>query len=397
MQKATERTLENAYNVALRIKGFQSKADVEFNELNVNDRQKEASADEIEIRNVEAMVRNGWIDNDEAANMIVGHDAVAEPQKAETNVNFPQQSGMTQAKTLRLIAKKTKDEYIDGMGTSWSGEAAEYAVGAKKDVEARLSEEIEAIIKKIEIAGPPPSEVLVEAQHRRKIYAGQPEAKLPPIPNLFQFWVESKILTPDLVAAQVNKWIGLVKAIGTDIANIAGVNNLLTLGLDIQFDKTDKQLQQWIADRANRNVEFIRGVNDKEVLETLWEEVYSGKYSVPSATERLRQAHNFSPQRAEVIARTEIIGAGHAGQYNSDKQSGIVIAKTWLQTLDSRTRDAHNEAGGQTVAFDDPFVVGGEKMLFPSDYSLGATAKNIIQCRCFYRRILEGEEWEPVP
>lgn len=400
MQKATERTIENAYNIALRIKGFQATANVEFNELNVNDRQKEALADQIEIANYEAKVRNGWITNDEAAQEIVGHDAVAEPQAAASNANFPQRStdkNPQQAKTRRPIAKKTKDEYIAAMGTDWADDAAEYAIGAIKDTEARLTEEVEAIIKKIEIAGPPPSEVLVEARHMRNIYAGTPQAALPPIPNLFQFWVESKILTPDLVAAQVNKWVGLVKAIATDVAYIAGVNNLLTLGLDIQFDKTDKQLQQWIANRANRNPGLIRGVSDKEVLNTLWEEVYSGKYSVPSASERLRQAHGFSPQRAKVIARTEIIGAGHAGQYNSDKQSGIVVAKRWLQTLDSRTRDAHVEAGGQTVAFDEPFIVDGEQMMFPSDDSLGASARNIIQCRCFYFRILEGESWERVP
>ncbi|WP_248314555.1 hypothetical protein, partial [Staphylococcus aureus] len=128
---------------------------------------------------------------------------------------------------------------IQEMGTEWAEEAAVYAVDAIKDTEQRLNDELEAIIKKIEIAGAPPSEVLVEARHMRRIYAGTPQAALPPIPNLFQFWVESKILTPDLVAAQANKWVGLAKAIGTDVANIAGIKNLFTLGLDIQFDKTD--------------------------------------------------------------------------------------------------------------------------------------------------------------
>lgn len=398
MQKATERTIENAYNVALRVKGFQSKANVEFNELNVADRAKEATAEKTEIENMILKVQQGWIDNDEAANEMVGHDAVAEPQQVQTS-NFPQRLTAKTRQTRRLTAKKTRvDEYIREMGTDYAQELAEYAPDAIDDTTARLSDEVEAIIKRMELAGQPPASVLVEAKHLRDIRMSGPlAAAIPPPPNLFQFWIESKILTPELKSAQANIWKGLISNIGTQAANIAGVANLFTLGLDINFDKTDKQLQDWIQDRAARNSNLIRGVNDKQVLNTLWEEVYSGKYSVPSAAERLRNEYDFSEKRAKVIARTEIIGAGHAGQYNSDKQSGIVIAKVWQQTLDSRTRDAHNEAAGQTVAFDDPFIVGGEKMLHPSDDSLGATARNIIQCRCFYLRILEGEEWQPLP
>lgn len=397
MQKATERTLENAYNIALRIKGFQSKANVEFNELNVTDRAKEATAEEVEIRNLVAKVQQGWITNDEAANLIVGHDAVAEPVQVQQNANFLNQPVAMTRQTRRLTAAKTQDEYIREMGTDWADEVSTYAPEAIKDTEKTLNDELKAVIKKVEVAGMPPAEVLVEAKHMQTIYMGTPQAKLPPIPNLFQFWVESKILTADLKQKQLNLWDKLVNTVGQAASFIAGKANLLTLGLDIEFDKTDKQLQEWLTNRSKRNSKLIRDVNDETVLKTLWEEVYSGKYSVPSASKRLQEAHNFSPSRAKVIARTEIIGAAHSGQYHSDKQSGIVVAKTWKETLDSRTREDHVKASGQTVAFDDPFIVGGEKMLYPSDDSLGASARNIIQCRCFYTRVLEGEDWEAIP
>lgn len=58
------------------------------------------------------------------------------------------------------------------------------------------------------------------------------------------------------------------------------------------------------------------------------------------------------------------------------------IEKTWVTTLDSRTRHAHAEADGQVVAFNEAFTVGGEKLRYPGDTSLGATVGNTINCRC---------------
>jgi hypothetical protein len=31
---------------------------------------------------------------------------------------------------------------------------------------------------------------------------------------------------------------------------------------------------------------------------------------------------------------------------------------------------------------DEPFVVDGEQLMFPGDTSMGATARNIVNCRC---------------
>ena len=40
-----------------------------------------------------------------------------------------------------------------------------------------------------------------------------------------------------------------------------------------------------------------------------------------------------------------------------------------LSALDSRTRPEHAEADGQVVGVDEPFIVGGEKLMFPGDRS----------------------------
>lgn len=63
-----------------------------------------------------------------------------------------------------------------------------------------------------------------------------------------------------------------------------------------------------------------------------------------------------------------------------DRWLGKRSNKTWITRQDSRVRPAHGAAQGQTVAFDKPFKVGGESLMFPKD-PVGSP-ENIYNCRC---------------
>lgn len=97
--------------------------------------------------------------------------------------------------------------------------------------------------------------------------------------------------------------------------------------------------------------------------------------------------------RGEVIARTESINALRAGQHESVLQAmdagGIEqqdITKRWDATLDSRTRTDHAQAERRyidnPIPVDEPFMVGGYRLMFPGDSSGGAPASQVVQCRC---------------
>lgn len=88
------------------------------------------------------------------------------------------------------------------------------------------------------------------------------------------------------------------------------------------------------------------------------------------------------------IARTETTSSMNFGQQAERADLGI-DSKEWVATKDSRTRGVdpsdlfnHISADGQAVANDQPFVVSGQSLLFPGDGSLGASAGNLIHCRC---------------
>lgn len=58
------------------------------------------------------------------------------------------------------------------------------------------------------------------------------------------------------------------------------------------------------------------------------------------------------------------------------------ITKDWWSVGDSRVRAAHLIADGQRVKVSAPFVVEGQKLMYPGDTSLGASPSNTINCRC---------------
>lgn len=90
------------------------------------------------------------------------------------------------------------------------------------------------------------------------------------------------------------------------------------------------------------------------------------------------------PNRAATVARTEAGGALSAGRWDSQvvlaEDLGGEWERVWLATLDTRTRVAHAAADGQRAGVAEPFVVGGEPLLYPGVPT--GSAGNVINCRC---------------
>lgn len=97
------------------------------------------------------------------------------------------------------------------------------------------------------------------------------------------------------------------------------------------------------------------------------------------------------PYRAEMIARTESIRAMNAGSTALFDRWGVK-KKEWSSASDARTRTTHKAADGQVVDIDKPFNVGGYKLMYPSDGSLGAPGSEIINCRCSSLPVIEDNE-----
>lgn len=86
--------------------------------------------------------------------------------------------------------------------------------------------------------------------------------------------------------------------------------------------------------------------------------------------------------RAARTACTEAENAGRQAAAEELEKMGVIMGKRWVATQDARTRPEHSHADGQVVPCDEPFEVGGEKLMFPGDKSLGASGWNLYNCRC---------------
>lgn len=105
----------------------------------------------------------------------------------------------------------------------------------------------------------------------------------------------------------------------------------------------------------------------------------------------------YFPFRASLIATTEVGTSAEATKgieadsidavvkrYSAGIVGGAVLIsiKEWHTMGDGRVRPAHRAADLQRAKADEPFHVGGERLMQPHDRSLGASAGNTCNCRC---------------
>ncbi len=129
----------------------------------------------------------------------------------------------------------------------------------------------------------------------------------------------------------------------------------------------------------------------KDVGQTAWNDIknkVSDSIEKGTSTDQLRELlrenRRFSEYRAETIARTETANAYNNGDWAGQQALGEYgpTHKYWVNTSDNRTRTSHLEAPNQNkvIPVSQPFIVGGQEMMFP--HSPGAPAKEVVNCRC---------------
>lgn len=125
--------------------------------------------------------------------------------------------------------------------------------------------------------------------------------------------------------------------------------------------------------------------------------ILQGKSVYKIADDLQKDLTNMERASAIRTARTAVTSAQNGGRQdsmNAAAKMGIKLRKRWVSAKDMRVRDAHGKADGQTVNTDEPFIVGGEKMMFPGDTS-SASGWNLYNCRCGMRTVeKEGIEAE---
>lgn len=107
--------------------------------------------------------------------------------------------------------------------------------------------------------------------------------------------------------------------------------------------------------------------NRRQIQSVMTQSILQGE-PIPKIAKRLAETVGERNMHSAIRnARTMTTSAENAGRldsYRRAKDMGIEVMKTWVATLDSRTRHTHRMIDGETVDVDEPFSNG---LMFPAD------------------------------
>lgn len=132
---------------------------------------------------------------------------------------------------------------------------------------------------------------------------------------------------------------------------------------------------------VSRGIDLAYG--KKQITASVTSSILQGKSIKGMADDLQTRIPTMNRNSAIRTARTGVTNAQNAGRqdsYVAAEKMGIEMEREWVCALNARTRPEHAEADGQVVGVDEPFTVGGEKLMYPGDRS--GSGWNIYNCRC---------------
>jgi hypothetical protein len=144
----------------------------------------------------------------------------------------------------------------------------------------------------------------------------------------------------------------------------------------------------------------ITGIDQttSDKIKTLLENILGLNLSRRDQAQLFQQTLNspdFNRARSLVIARTESTTSANYGINMGAESSDYEVEKFWINTKDKRTRFSHLVMTQDTIAINQPFIVGGVPMMYPGDPS--APAAEVVNCRCVMAtKALEDADGLPI-
>lgn len=89
----------------------------------------------------------------------------------------------------------------------------------------------------------------------------------------------------------------------------------------------------------------------------------------------------LSDDRAMFVAENEANTTFNYLEYKKAIESGKK-KKRWITMRDRHVRHTHQLVEGKTIGINDVFLVGDSEMFYPKDATFGASAREIVNCRC---------------
>jgi len=148
---------------------------------------------------------------------------------------------------------------------------------------------------------------------------------------------------------------------------------------ELILNTTDELLKNDLADSITVLSESGQSLTNENVADLTWKKNSAraaGRANIISETETQNMAETTKQTEAEESSVAGIILSGIA-------ITAAVLKKRWNSFLDEKTRINHAISDGQVRKITEPFMVNNQLLMYPGDSSLGSSAGNVINCRCW--------------
>ena len=169
-------------------------------------------------------------------------------------------------------------------------------------------------------------------------------------------------------------------------------------GMDTSYTLYDRStVERLIRDqpdllpRPSVNMARDTAWNRRHLASAITQGVLQGE-SIPKVARRMREVADMDYRAALRTARTAMTSAQNAGRIDSYRRAqgmGISMRKTWLATMDRRTRSSHVHLDMETVEVDEAFSNG---LKYPGDPD--GPGAEVYNCRCTMIPAIDGVEYE---
>lgn len=185
-----------------------------------------------------------------------------------------------------------------------------------------------------------------------------------------------------------DEWNGFLRSAWTSLTEEFGkrvFDSLKSMGPSetkeeqVEFDPFKEEIMSYISEITASKVINITDTSRNKIMQLIYTMRNDSGYTADDIARAIKKEfEDFSRYRAWMIARTEVVGASNHGSFQGAKQSGVVLKKEWITSLDDRVRERHKEMHGKIVGLEDKF---GNDLTFPGEYIADAPS-DTINCRC---------------
>ena len=191
-----------------------------------------------------------------------------------------------------------------------------------------------------------------------------------------------------------NKLIVSMRNISAAALQEAGDQLYSEIAKDDPWHMPMPQAQKFLEQRKNEMVGVSQQIFDR--VRTQIDEGITAGDSTKEIADRVRSVSNeISEGRSKVVAQTETAVAYGVGRQAAMKSAGVEF-KRWLSSRNISVRPTHTKADSDywdnPIPIDEPFIVGGARLMHPGDPS--GPPQEVINCHCVQTAVAAPEDKE---